>query len=149
MTKRHTQKVICYVVQHDHLLVITHLDVPMEVTGVQVPAGTIEPGETPEVAAVREVWEETGSRASVVRKLGEAEYDLSPARAEIAHRRFLLLTSEDRSLDERWEAGESDVPSGQDRIRWECWWMPIAQAHVLVAGMGALIGAIENSRGRV
>lgn len=40
--------------------------------GLQVPAGTIEPGESPEQAVIREVYEETGLRsATIVRKLAE------------------------------------------------------------------------------
>lgn len=41
--------------------------------GFQLPAGTVEKGETPEFAVVREVWEETGLSARVVRKLGVEE----------------------------------------------------------------------------
>ena len=39
------------------LLVFEHVDVP---AGVQVPAGTVEPGEDVRVAAIRELMEETG-----------------------------------------------------------------------------------------
>ncbi|WP_104166100.1 NUDIX domain-containing protein [Arthrobacter sp. SX1312] len=55
---REVQKVVCYVVQEGHLLVLTHDALPMTEAGVQVPAGSIEPGETPEEAAVRELFEE-------------------------------------------------------------------------------------------
>jgi 8-oxo-dGTP pyrophosphatase MutT (NUDIX family) len=39
-----------------------------------LPKGHIEPGETPEQAAVREVQEEAGVRAEVVAPTGESEY---------------------------------------------------------------------------
>ena len=39
-----------------------------------LPKGHIEPGETPEAAAVREVGEEAGVRAEVVARAGESEY---------------------------------------------------------------------------
>jgi 8-oxo-dGTP pyrophosphatase MutT (NUDIX family) len=39
-----------------------------------LPKGHIEPGETPEAAAVREVEEEGGVRAAVVAPAGESEY---------------------------------------------------------------------------
>lgn len=61
-------KVVSYVVRDRQLLVFSHDDIPLEVVGVQVPAGTIEPGEQPEVAAVREVLEETGVRTRIVRR---------------------------------------------------------------------------------
>ena len=41
-----------------------------------LPKGHIEPGETPEEAAVREVQEEAGVRAAVVARAGESEYAL-------------------------------------------------------------------------
>jgi 8-oxo-dGTP pyrophosphatase MutT (NUDIX family) len=39
-----------------------------------LPKGRIEPGETPEQAAVREVDEEAGVRAAIVNRVGENEY---------------------------------------------------------------------------
>ena len=39
-----------------------------------LPKGHIEPGETPEAAAVREVEEEAGVRATIVAPAGESEY---------------------------------------------------------------------------
>jgi 8-oxo-dGTP pyrophosphatase MutT (NUDIX family) len=39
--------------------------------GVQIPAGTVEPGETPEQAVLREAWEETGLEGlQILRSLG-------------------------------------------------------------------------------
>ena len=39
-----------------------------------LPKGLVEPGEAPEAAALREVREETGLEASVVRSLGDINY---------------------------------------------------------------------------
>ena len=36
--------------------------------GIQIPAGTVEEGETPETAVMREVYEETGLRAVKIEK---------------------------------------------------------------------------------
>ncbi|MCU0485696.1 MAG: NUDIX hydrolase [Anaerolineales bacterium] len=38
---------------------------------LELPAGTLEPGEAPEVCAAREIREEIGMRAGTLRKLGE------------------------------------------------------------------------------
>ena len=54
------QKVVCYVVRDGQLLVFRHLDEPWDESGLQVPAGSIRPGESPAAAALREAAEETG-----------------------------------------------------------------------------------------
>jgi 8-oxo-dGTP pyrophosphatase MutT (NUDIX family) len=41
-----------------------------------LPKGHIEAGETPEAAAVREVEEEAGVRATIVARAGESEFDV-------------------------------------------------------------------------
>lgn len=141
--RRSVRKVVCYVVQEDRLLVFTHLRHPVTVTGVQVPAGTIYGGEAPAVAAVRETREETGLDAQVVRQLGTSTYDLAPMRDEIAHRTFFQLRLEGQAPD-RWVAGESDPATGATAEPWECWWLPLKQAHVLAAGLGVFLGRIEK-----
>lgn len=102
------EKAVCYVVQDDHLLVFTHLQQPMHITGVQVPAGTIKPGETPNQATERELFEETGLEGSVSRELGTMAYDVRPMRDEIANRHFLELRVPQQDLSRRWIAGEED-----------------------------------------
>ncbi|MGU3410528.1 NUDIX domain-containing protein [Microbacterium sp. M1A1_1b] len=138
---RDVAKVVCYVVHAEHLLVFTHDGLPMTVTGVQVPAGTIERDESPEHAAERELFEETGHRGSVLRPLGVERYDLRPARDEIAVRHFFLMSMADVDLDERWQAGEASRSDGGPAVSWTCWWLPLRDAHVLAAGLGAQIGA--------
>jgi 8-oxo-dGTP pyrophosphatase MutT (NUDIX family) len=39
-----------------------------------IPKGHIEPGESPEDAAVREIWEETGVQANIVSSLGRSTF---------------------------------------------------------------------------
>ena len=106
-----------------------------------MPAGTIEAGEEPADAAVRETLEETGLAARVIRELGSATYDLSPTRDEIARRTFFQLELNEKA-PERWTAGEMSPSTAGSVESWECWWMPLTQAHVLAAGLGALIGEI-------
>ncbi|WP_306312036.1 NUDIX domain-containing protein [Streptomyces hydrogenans] len=48
------EKVVIYVVRDGRLLVFRHLDYGFEEIGIQVPAGSIRSGETPEAAALRE-----------------------------------------------------------------------------------------------
>lgn len=48
----------------DQVLLVKRRDVPIWV----LPGGGIDPGETPEEAALREVWEETGLQVSILRQ---------------------------------------------------------------------------------
>lgn len=52
------EKVLCFVVRGEKLLVFDH--VPDGGAGVQVVAGGVEAGETPDQTAIRELWEESG-----------------------------------------------------------------------------------------
>src|SRR5689334_1934376 len=129
-------KVLCYVVRGGRLLVFRHTDYSPEEVGIQVPAGSIRPGETPEDAALREASEETGLTGfRIVRKLGVAEYDISPYRYEIQNRHvFHLELTED--TPERWMSQE-DHDGEQAPTRFECFWIPLETAHVLQSGQGA------------
>lgn len=138
------EKAVCYVVQDNHLLVFTHLQHPMHVTGVQVPAGTIEPGETPREAAGRELLEETGLEGIITWELGILAYDVRPMRDEIANRHYFQLKVARQDLARRWIAGEPDPAHGGAAESWECWWMPLEQAHVLAAGLGAMLGQLAD-----
>lgn len=60
----------------DHVLIVAVYQGKLLFTchskrGWELPGGKIEPGETPEEAAVREAWEETGAVIKDVEKIGE------------------------------------------------------------------------------
>jgi 8-oxo-dGTP pyrophosphatase MutT (NUDIX family) len=59
ITKR---KALAYITWGNSLLVFRHPHVPA--AGIQVPGGTIEEGESPEEAVLREAIEETGLQTS-------------------------------------------------------------------------------------
>ncbi|MEV7470100.1 NUDIX hydrolase [Streptomyces sp. NPDC002519] len=136
-------KVLCYVVREGKLLVLRHTDYSYEEVGIQVPAGTIRAGETPEAAALREAGEETGLKGfKIVRKLGETEYDISPYRFEVQHRHVFHLELAEPTL-ERW-ASQEEHDGEQEPTRFECFWIPLEAAHVLQSGQGALLGRLYD-----
>ncbi|WP_433661124.1 NUDIX hydrolase [Nocardia sp. CA-128927] len=136
-------KVLCYIVRDGKLLVFRHSDYSWEEVGVQVPAGSIRAGEAPEDAALREAREETGlSNFSIRRKLGEAEYDISPYRFEIQNRYFFELELHEQA-PERWMSQEDHDGQGEP-TKFECFWIPLEAAHVLQSGQGALLGRLVD-----
>ncbi|MET9956411.1 NUDIX domain-containing protein [Streptomyces sp. NPDC006339] len=136
-------KALCYIVRDGKLLVHRHVDFSWEEVGVQVPAGSIRDGETPEAAALREAREETGlQNFEIVRKLGVTEYDMGPYRAEIQERHVFHLKLAEPS-PERWPSQE-DHDGEQEPTRFECFWIPLETAHVLQSGQGSLLGRLQN-----
>lgn len=91
MMKSVKHKVFAYITHNQHLLVFSHPFAPE--AGIQVPAGTINEGEHPEKAVLREAFEETGlTDLTLDSFLGEQERDMSDfGRNEIHHRRFYHL----------------------------------------------------------
>ncbi|MEO3972518.1 NUDIX domain-containing protein [Streptomyces sp. CAU 1734] len=141
------EKVLVYVVRDGRLLVFRHTGYSYEEVGIQVPAGSIRPGETPEAAALREAGEETGlSGFRIVRKLGETAYDISPYRFEIQHRHVFQLELTG-SAPERWPSRE-DHDGEREPTHFECFWIPLEAAHILQAGQGALLGLVRQGTAR-
>ncbi|MFB7673601.1 NUDIX domain-containing protein [Kitasatospora purpeofusca] len=135
------EKVLAYIVRDGRLLVFRHTDHGYEEVGIQVPAGSIRPDETPEDAALREAREETGLSAfTVVRKLGETEYDLTPYRYEVQRRHVFHLALAEPT-PERW-AGEETHDGTRPPTSFECFWLPLETAHILQSGQGALLGRL-------
>jgi 8-oxo-dGTP pyrophosphatase MutT (NUDIX family) len=142
MPKKVTKdKVLIYVVRDGHLLVFRHTDYSYEEVGIQVPAGSIRTGESPEDAALREAREETGlTEFKIVKKLGEAEYDISPYRFEIQRRHVFHLELLEET-PQRWISREEHDGQGEP-THFECFWIPLEAAHVLQSGQGALLGRL-------
>lgn len=66
------EKAVCFVLRGPELLVFDH--VPAEDSGVQLPAGGVEANETPQEAAVRELYEESGLRLTAPAHLRSYEW---------------------------------------------------------------------------
>jgi 8-oxo-dGTP pyrophosphatase MutT (NUDIX family) len=125
--------VVAYVVRERELLVFDHRDFPG--AGTQVPAGTVENDEDPAATVVREVLEETGVQARVVRELGGT--DAVAPRGEPRRNHFFELAT-----DETRDAWEHVVHGGgEDRgLVLLCRFAPLDAAQLIadVDFLGAL-----------
>jgi 8-oxo-dGTP pyrophosphatase MutT (NUDIX family) len=114
------------VVRGDELVVI--VPVKRAADGRQVlglPKGHVEPGETPELAAAREVREETGVSGELIGPVGEVSYTYEHHGRQVAKRVVFLL------FDYR----EGDVADHDHEIV-EARWMPLRDAAVQLSYEG-------------
>lgn len=128
------QKVVVYVRRGDDLLVFVHVDdtEPLWESGLQVPAGSLQPGETAVDAALREAAEESGlTDLRAVRVLGADEV-VWPGR-RVQRRHFVQLATDDER--DGWEHLAPDEGGEARPFRFS--WLPITDAPLLAAGQGA------------
>jgi 8-oxo-dGTP diphosphatase len=78
-----------------------------------LPKGKLEEGEDERAAAVREVLEETGWRATIDADLGTVTYTVTDGRPKVV--RYFLMTA---------DAHESELANDVDDVRW----VPFAEA---------------------
>jgi 8-oxo-dGTP pyrophosphatase MutT (NUDIX family) len=144
---RRIHKVLAYVTRthagRRQLLVFDHRDFPE--AGRQVPAGTVEPGEAPEAALVREVEEESGlSGLEVVARLAVAEEPEWGVMRHVYH----LVAPDD--LPDRWEWLTNDYHDEEHRARDErlvflFYWLDLTEAIELAAGQGRWLAALTKA----
>ena len=118
------EKAFAYITRDDELLVFRHVD--SAEAGIQVPAGTIEPGESRDAAVLREASEETGLhefRTPVY--LGTTDFVDPEAPATVARRHFFHLLLEGEAPD-RWRHSERSPSTGDcDDILFELYWISL------------------------
>jgi 8-oxo-dGTP pyrophosphatase MutT (NUDIX family) len=138
------ERVIAYILRDDLLLVFVHEEDanPLLESGLQVPGGTVEPGETPEEAVLREAWEETGLEGlRIVRYLGSDAFDARPAADAILQRHFFQLAV-DADPPAEWRHVETRSADGSGPHPFLLFWIPIVKAPLLAGSMGALVGRV-------
>ncbi len=132
-------KVLAYITWAGRLLVFRQRDIPD--AGLQVPAGTVEAGEAPAQAVLREIHEETGlTDLPAPRLLGVTEFDLSPVRAEVQERHVFHVGLRAEPPAE-WHHVERHRSDGGPPVVFEFFWLALNDAALgdLAGGQGALL----------
>jgi 8-oxo-dGTP pyrophosphatase MutT (NUDIX family) len=134
------RKVVAYVTRLAHdgrteLLVFEHRDYPD--SGVQVPAGTVEDGESIETALAREVLEETGrGDFRTVRMLAHSDW-VHPTTGNTHERHVFHLEAPPDAPDEwQWTETSGDTLSGEDGYVFLYRWVPLDQVPSLAGALG-------------
>jgi len=119
------KKALAYITHHNKLLVFEHPLSPE--AGIQVPAGTVKSGESPEDAMMREAQEETG--LSIFKRgafLGDYLKDMSEFGKQETHHRFFYHLTCTQEPPETWRYGEYDPSeTDADYIPFDFYWVDL------------------------
>ena len=121
------------------MLVFEHVDFPE--AGVQVPAGSVEPGEEADKAALREAWEESGIPGlRVSRYIGAFPWFWATRSEEQERHVFQLAAS--LPLPERWEHSVS-AGTEDKGLLFSFYWLDVDTAVRLLSGnQGEYLGYV-------
>lgn len=133
------RKVLAYITRQitgtgRQLLVFTHPLSPE--AGIQVPGGTVEPGEDTQTAVLRETQEETGlSGLKIVSFLGDYKQDIRPFGKDEMHHRFIYHLICTQNAPDEWRHGESDPSEGAETfIPLDFYWVDLPDGVPPLAG---------------
>lgn len=118
-----TRKVVAYITRGNDLLVFSHTHQPQ--AGIQVPAGTVETGETLEQAVLREAREETGLQEFQIRSfLATKDYDFSHLGVPGITRRYYFHLEFQDETPTSWRNNEKNPSDGSEGpIEFEFTWV--------------------------
>jgi 8-oxo-dGTP pyrophosphatase MutT (NUDIX family) len=143
------KKVVAYITRlrkgRPELLVFTHRDSPD--AGVQVPAGTVKPGESIEAALVSEVSEETGLEGLVVvGRLGVYDY-AAPGGPTVE--RHVYHVQAPKAVQGWWEwleTGGGEMPDEEGYV-FQFYWLDLADDVELAGNQGDYLGVLRAGMG--
>ncbi|MFV0383904.1 aminotransferase class IV [Paracoccus sp. (in: a-proteobacteria)] len=124
------RKVLIYATSARGLLVFDEPDFPD--VPLQVPGGTVEPDETPAIAAARELLEETGIAAPTLCHLADRWFTDRHARLWCRSYFHAILPAD---LPESWLHAEAHASNGAVPIRFRLHWLSVPEARQRL-GMG-------------
>ncbi len=139
-----TQKVYCYIVWQDKLLIFRHVDFPE--AGLQVPGGTVEPDEPVEQAACREAFEETGLETlEMVTKLGVYLQDMAAFGLSWLHQRHFFYLRPRCEPPEEWRHWEATPSDGSPApIALAFYWVPLANVPALAGAQDQMLPRLRS-----
>lgn len=130
------QKVVAYIICRGRLLVFRQPESPE--AGVQVPAGTMDPDESPYAAVLREAREETGLDNLAIRAyLGarDFQFERPSGERERVRRHYFHLTCDTADVTRRWIHLETNPSEGPKRpIPFELYWVKYPEDVPSLAG---------------
>ncbi len=137
-----------YITSGSRLLLFTQPGAPD--AGIQVPAGTIEPGESPRDAAMREAREETGlAGIGYVRFLGRDTRDMRDCGSNELQVRWFFHLSVEGPTDETWRHGEH-AEDGTVIHPFDFFWADVSSLPDLVANyddkIDLLVASMEAAK---
>lgn len=141
-------KAYIYITQGKRLLVFEQPGKPE--AGIQVPGGSIEAGEAPEAAALREAWEETGLNGlKLAAFLGEMRRDMRDYGLDEIHHRYFYHAVLEGPAPERWLHGEHTPSDGSPGpIPFLLYWVNVPDGvPSLIADMGDFLGVLFDVLG--
>jgi 8-oxo-dGTP pyrophosphatase MutT (NUDIX family) len=114
---------VAYITHGDRLLVFRHVQ-GLE-AGIQVPGGSIEAGESPRQAVLREATEETGLEDLKIQAyLGQNDLDLARYGKQGVVREYFYHLTFEGETPERWVHNELDPSDGTPfPISFELYWV--------------------------
>lgn len=108
--------------------------------GIQVPAGTVEAGETPEAAAARELFEESGVRIDSFEHLREIQREWY---GQAVHAHLFWQHAPD-ALPDEWEHRVTGKGEDHDML-FRCFWLRRAEWHKLFGDFKEAFPALERA----
>lgn len=127
MTMPDASKALIYATWNEHLLVFDEPDFPE--LSLQVPGGTMEPGEAALDAAMREFQEETGiASVETMKSLGADDYIFMREGQQICHRRHYFHAVLTGSYPQTWLHFEQSPFDGGPPILFRLFWLTLAEA---------------------
>lgn len=140
-------RVFTYITQGPKLLVLDYVD--GSYVEPQIPGGTIEPGESPDDAALREAMEETGlSGLKLVSLLGSFISDLRAIGRDETIKAWFFHLEAVAPAPQRWRHAESDPHDGSAPVPVELYWVSLDAIPALGGIDGTMLPELVDSVAR-